>query len=213
MPNSSDPSVNGKVYSIDYQQALNPALFEAVTCSRGPLLVIAGAGSGKTRTLTYRVARLVEDGIAPSAILLLTFTRKASQEMLQRAAKLLDRRCEMVSGGTFHSFANATLRKYAGVLGMKSGFTILDRADAESMINLLRKELDPGIRQRSFPRKGALANIFSKAVNKVLPIDEVVYEDYPHFLPNLESIEHLHKAYEERKLEHQFLDFDDLLVN
>ncbi|MBW2410619.1 MAG: ATP-dependent helicase [Deltaproteobacteria bacterium] len=213
MSNSSGPSASNKTYSIDYQQALNAAQLEAVTYSRGPLLVIAGAGSGKTRTLTYRVARLVEDGIAASAILLLTFTRKASQEMLQRAAKLLDRRCEMVSGGTFHSFANATLRKYAGVLGMNSGFTILDRADAESMINLLRKELDPGIRQRSFPRKGALANIFSKAVNKVLSIDEVVYEDYPHFLTNLESIEHLHKAYEERKQEHQFLDFDDLLVN
>ena len=213
MSNSSHPSASGTTYSIDYQQALNPAQLEAVTYSQGPLLVIAGAGSGKTRTLTYRVARLVEDGIAPSAILLLTFTRKASQEMLQRAAKLLDRRCEMVSGGTFHSFANATLRKYAGVLGLNSGFTILDRADAESMIHLLRKELDPGIRQRSFPRKAALANIFSKAVNKVLSIDEVVYDDYPHFLPNLESIEHLHKAYDARKQEHQFLDFDDLLVN
>ena len=93
MSNSSRPSANGTTYSIDYQQALNPAQLEAVTYSRGPLLVIAGAGSGKTRTLTYRVARLVEDGIAASAILLLTFTRKASQEMLQRAAKLLDRRC------------------------------------------------------------------------------------------------------------------------
>jgi DNA helicase-2/ATP-dependent DNA helicase PcrA len=213
MLNASHPSANGKTYRIDYQQALNPAQLEAVTYSRGPLLVIAGAGSGKTRTLTYRVARLVEDGIAPSAILLLTFTRKASQQMLQRAAKLLDRRCEMVSGGTFHSFANATLRKYAGALGLSSGFTILDRADAESMIQLLRKELDSSIRQRSFPRKGALANIFSKAVNKVLSIDEVLYDDYPHFLPNLESIEYLHQAYEERKQEHQFLDFDDLLVN
>jgi DNA helicase-2/ATP-dependent DNA helicase PcrA len=213
MVNASHPSANGKTYRIDYQQALNPAQLEAVTYSRGPLLVIAGAGSGKTRTLTYRVARLVEDGIAPSAILLLTFTRKASQQMLQRAAKLLDRRCEMVSGGTFHSFANATLRKYAGALGLSSGFTILDRADAESMIQLLRKELDSSIRQRSFPRKGALANIFSKAVNKVLSIDEVIYDDYPHFLPNLESIEYLHKAYAERKQEHQFLDFDDLLIN
>ena len=213
MSNASHPSANGTTYRIDYQQALNPAQLEAVTYSRGPLLVIAGAGSGKTRTLTYRVARLVEDGIAPSAILLLTFTRKASQEMLRRAARLLDRRCEMVSGGTFHSFANATLRKYAGALGLNSGFTILDRADAESMIQLLRKELDPSIRKRSFPRKGALANIFSKAVNKVLSIDEVVYDDYPHFLPNLESIEYLHKAYEKRKQEHQFLDFDDLLVN
>ena len=156
---------------------------------------------------------MIEEGIAPSAILLLTFTRKASQEMLQRAAKLLDRRCEMVSGGTFHSFANATLRRYAGALALNAGFTILDRSDAESMIQLLRKELDLGKGQRSFPRKGALANIFSKAVNKVLSIDEVVYDDYPHFLPNLESIQHLHKAYEERKQEHQFLDFDDLLVN
>ena len=216
MEHMSDPthiSASGRSYRIDYQKALNPAQLEAVTYSQGPLLVIAGAGSGKTRTLTYRVARLVEDGIAPSTILLLTFTRKASQEMLQRAANLLDRRCEMVSGGTFHSFANATLRKYAGVLGMTSAFTILDRADAESMIHLLRKDLDAGVRQRSFPRKGALANIFSKAVNKVMPIDEVVYNDYPHFLPNLDSIEHLHKMYEQRKQEHQFLDFDDLLVN
>lgn len=212
MSNSSPPPANGKTYRIDYQQALNPAQLEAVTYFQGPLLVIAGAGSGKTRTLTYRVARLVEDGIAPPAILLLTFTRKASQEMLQRAAKLLDRRCERVSGGTFHSFANATLRRYAGALDMNSGFTILDRADAESMIHLLRKELDPAIKQRAFPRKGALANIFSKAVNKVEPIGEVVYEDYPHFLPNLESIEHLHRAYEKRKQEHRFLDFDDLLI-
>jgi DNA helicase-2/ATP-dependent DNA helicase PcrA len=213
MSQPTNVSPNGITYSIDYQQALNPAQLEAVTFSQGPLLVIAGAGSGKTRTLTYRVARLVEDGVAPSTILLLTFTRKASQEMLQRAAKLLDRRCEMVSGGTFHSFANATLRKYAGALGMNSAFTIPDRADAESMIQLLRKELDSGVRQRSFPRKGALANIFSKAVNKVLPIDEVVYNDYPHFLPNLESIEHLQKMYAQRKQEHQFFDFDDLLIH
>lgn len=199
-------------YRIDYERELNPAQFEAVTYSDGPLLVIAGAGSGKTRTLTYRVARLVEAGTAPSSILLLTFTRKAAQEMLQRATKLLDRRCEMVSGGTFHSFANATLRKYSAALGLPSSFAILDRADAESMIQLLRKEMDLAVKQRSFPRKGSLANIFSKAVNKVVPIEDVVYNDYPHFLPNMEAIAELHKAYDKRKHEHHFFDFDDLLI-
>jgi DNA helicase-2/ATP-dependent DNA helicase PcrA len=212
MSNPSHVSTDGKIYSIDYKQALNPAQLEAVTYSDGPLLVIAGAGSGKTRTLTYRVARLVEEGVAPSSILLLTFTRKASQEMLRRAAKLLDRRCEMVSGGTFHSFANATLRKYSATAGLTPAFAILDRADAESMINMLRKELDAAVKQRSFPRKSSLANIFSKAVNKVLPIEEIVYNDYPHFLPNMEAIEQLHRAYEQRKREHHFLDFDDLLI-
>ena len=118
----------------------------------------------------------------------------------------------MVSGGTFHSFANATLRKYAAVLGLSSAFAILDRADAESMINLLRKEMDLAVKQRSFPRKGTLANIFSKAVNKVLPLEEVVYQDYPHFLANIEAISALHKAYDARKHEHHFLDFDDLLI-
>jgi DNA helicase-2/ATP-dependent DNA helicase PcrA len=205
-------SKDAKDDRIDYEQALNPSQLEAVTYADGPLLVIAGAGSGKTRTLTYRVARLVEDGTTPSSILLLTFTRKSAREMLTRAAKLLDKRCEKVSGGTFHSFANATLRRYAPALGLNSTFAILDRADAESMINLLRKELDLAVKQRSFPRKGTLANIFSKAVNKVLPIEEVLYNDYPHFLPNLEAISALHKAYNQRKQDHHFLDFDDLLI-
>ena len=212
MSNPTHDSRRPQSFRIDYEQALNPSQFEAATYSDGPLLVIAGAGSGKTRTLTYRVARLVEAGAPPSSILLLTFTRKAAHEMLQRATKLLDRRCEMVSGGTFHSFANATLRKYASVLGLQSAFAILDRADAESMIQLLRKEMDLAVKQRSFPRKNSLANIFSKAVNKVLPIEEIVSNDYPHFLPNMEAIAALHKAYEKRKRTHYFLDFDDLLI-
>ena len=201
------------MYNIDYETALNSSQLEAVSCTQGPLLVIAGAGSGKTRTLTYRVARLVEEGIAPSSILLLTFTRKAAQEMLQRAAQLLDSRCEGVAGGTFHSFANAILRRYASRLGLQAGFAILDRADAESMIQMLRKEMDLVTKQRAFPRKNSLANIFSKAVNKVIPIEDVVYDDYPHFLDNIDAIVELHKAYETRKREHHFLDFDDLLTN
>ncbi|MGD8764191.1 MAG: ATP-dependent helicase [Desulfobacteraceae bacterium] len=201
------------MYNIDYETALNSSQLEAVSCTQGPLLVIAGAGSGKTRTLTYRVARLVEEGIPPSSILLLTFTRKAAQEMLQRAAHLLDSRCEGVAGGTFHSFANAILRRYASRLDLQTGFAILDRADAESMIHMLRKEMDLSTKQRAFPRKSSLANIFSKAVNKVIPIEDVVYDDYPHFLDNIDAIAELHKAYQTRKREHQFLDFDDLLTN
>ena len=112
-------------YRIDYAKELNAAQLKAVSFKEGALLVIAGAGSGKTRTLTYRVARLVEEGIPPESILLLTFTRKASAEMLSRATRLLDNRCGKVSGGTFHSFANATLRRYAREIGARSDFTIM----------------------------------------------------------------------------------------
>jgi DNA helicase-2/ATP-dependent DNA helicase PcrA len=205
-------SANRKIFNIRYEAALNPAQLEAVTYTECPLLVIAGAGSGKTRTLTYRVARLVEKGVSPSSILLLTFTRKAAQEMLQRAAQLLDRRCQQVAGGTFHSFANIILRQCASHLDFKSNFTILDRADSENVINILRKELNPAATCRSFPRKTTLANIFSKAVNKVMPVEEIVDRDYPHLLSNIEAIVGLYQAYEKRKNEHHFLDFDDLLI-
>ena len=199
-------------YRIQYEKELNPSQLEAVINTDGPLLVIAGAGSGKTRTLTYRVARLVEEGISPAAILLLTFTRKASREMLQRATRVLDRRCQEVAGGTFHSFANKTLRRFGSLVGIKPDFSILDRSDAEGLISILRKELDISTKQRSFPRKGTLANIFSRAVNKVKSIEDVIYDDYPHFIPNLDDIVGIFQAYGNRKIDHQFLDYDDLLV-
>jgi DNA helicase-2/ATP-dependent DNA helicase PcrA len=208
--NRPDPK---RHYNINYEEELNASQMEAVISLNGPVLVIAGAGSGKTRTLTYRVARLVEKGISPAAILLLTFTRKASFEMLSRAAKLLDSRCERVSGGTFHSFSNFMLRKYASYLGYNSGYTILDRVDAESLIGMLRKELKPAYKHRSFPRKRTLMNIFSRAVNKVISIEDVIYNDYPHFLPYLEDILNLSDEYKHRKVMHHFLDYDDLLVS
>jgi DNA helicase-2/ATP-dependent DNA helicase PcrA len=198
--------------AIQYQELLNPTQYEAVTFDRGPLLVIAGAGSGKTRTLTYRVARLVEDGIPPASILLLTFTRRASQEMLKRASELLDDRCERVSGGTFHSFANAMLRRYAPLVGFDNRFTIIDRSDMESLISLLRKETGLGLKDRSFPKKRTLAGVFSRAANKVLSIEDVVYQDYQHFELYLDSIEGLYKAYQAYKVDHNLLDYDDLLI-
>ena len=204
--------ISQKEFRIPYETALNPSQLEAVTHTAGPLLVIAGAGSGKTRTLTYRAAYLVEKGVSPSAILLLTFTRKSSQEMLRRAAQLLDDRCEKISGGTFHSFANMTLRKYASHMGLDTAFGILDRVDSENLIGILRKEMQPETKHRSFPRKKTLADIFSRAVNKDLAIEEIINTDYPHFAAYLNVINQLHNQFEARKREHHFLDYDDLLV-
>ncbi|MGD9301662.1 MAG: UvrD-helicase domain-containing protein, partial [Desulfobacterales bacterium] len=199
-------------YRIQYRTQLNASQYEAITTTEGPLLVIAGAGSGKTRTLTYRVARLVEEGVPPSQILLLTFTRKAAQQMLDRATELLDSRCGKVAGGTFHSFGNSTLRKYASHMGLNPGFAIMDRVDTQAAISILRKEVDSGYKHRSFPRKHTLANIFSRAVNKMTAIEDVVYEDYPHLSANVEAIVQVFQAYQRHKSEHQLLDFDDLLV-
>jgi len=208
----SGATKNNNNFRIRYENALNPSQLEAVTCIEGPLLVIAGAGSGKTRTLTYRVAYLVEKGISPASILLLTFTRKASQEMLRRAARLLDARCEKIAGGTFHSFANATLRRYASQMGLDPTFGILDRSDAESLIGILRKEMHPATKHRSFPRKKTLADIFSRAVNKGLAIEEIIDYDYPHFASHLAVITRLHQDFQVHKRNHHFLDYDDLLI-
>jgi DNA helicase-2/ATP-dependent DNA helicase PcrA len=204
--------INHEDFRARYETALNLSQLEAVTHTEGPLLVIAGAGSGKTRALTYRAAYLVEKGISPAAILLLTFTRKASQEMLRRAAQLLDERCEKISGGTFHSFANTMLRRYASHMGLDPAFGILDRTDSENLIGLLRKELQPATQQRSFPRKKTLANIFSRAVNKACSLEEIIANDYPHFESHLEIISRLQQIFEIRKQEHHFLDYDDLLI-
>jgi DNA helicase-2/ATP-dependent DNA helicase PcrA len=211
MPEQSTPSNSGQ-FRIPYETRLNASQYEAITATEGPLLVIAGAGSGKTRTLTYRVARLVEAGVSPSGILLLTFTRRAAQQMLERATELLDSRCGKVAGGTFHSFGNSILRKYAPHMGLAPGFAIMDRADAEAAISILRKEIHAGPKHRSFPRKHTLANIFSRAVNKMTTIEDVVYDDYAHLSSDIEAIALIFQAYQNHKREHQLLDFDDLLV-
>ena len=197
---------------IEYKKDLNESQYEAVNFDQGPLLVIAGAGSGKTRTLTYRVARLVEAGIPPSAILLLTFTRKASQEMLRRASLLLDNRCENVSGGTFHAFANTMLRRYATDLGYDRNFTIIDRADMENLIVMLKKEMGLGEKDRSFPKKGTMASLFSRSVNKVISLEDVIYDDYPHFSTHMDALGQLYATYALHKNRHNLMDYDDLLI-
>jgi DNA helicase-2/ATP-dependent DNA helicase PcrA len=199
-------------YKIDYKRALNEAQLEAVELRKGPVLVIAGAGSGKTRTLVYRVARLVEEGNTPEKILLLTFTRKAAQEMLRRASNLLDDRCGNVSGGTFHSFANFILRRYAKFVGFDENFTILDRKDSEDVVGFIRNKIGFYRSEKRFPKKETVADIISKAVNKDWSIKSVIRDDYPHFLENWEDIEKINTEYKSYKKSKLIMDYDDLLV-
>ncbi len=197
---------------IDYRKELNPAQYEAVTAVDGPLLVIAGAGTGKTRTLVYRVAHLIEIGIDPRSILLLTFTRRASEEMLRRASLLIDNRCAQVSGGTFHSFANTVLRHFGQKIGLSPSFTIMDRPDSEDVIQLLRAEFGLNTKERRFPRKQTVGEIFSMALNKQCTIPELVERDYPHLYDSLEDLLRLFERYETYKSQRILLDYDDLLI-
>lgn len=199
-------------FKIDYKNLLNPAQYEAVITTEGPVLVIAGAGTGKTQTLVYRVARLVEMGVNPQSILLLTFTRKAAQEMLRRAASLIDSRCEKVSGGTFHSFANMILRKFANKIGYPSNFTILDQSDAEDVINLIRTNLGYDKQKKRFPKKQTLYDIISLSINKQCSIEEVVALQFPQFLDFIDDIKLIKSEYEKFKNKNALLDYDDLLV-
>jgi len=199
-------------FRIDYRAELNPAQYDAVVSADGPILVVAGAGTGKTRTLVYRVARLVESGVDPLQILLLTFTRKAAGEMLRRASLLLDGRCDRVAGGTFHSFANSTLRRHGRVLGLESNFTILDRGDSEDVINLLRATLGVDKADKRFPRKQAIAEMYSMAINKSVLLPQLIEDQYSHLLDHLEPLVELHQRYAAYKAERQLLDYDDLLV-
>jgi DNA helicase-2/ATP-dependent DNA helicase PcrA len=194
-------------------QELNESQYEAVTTTEGPVLVIAGAGSGKTRTLVYRVAHLVEQGVTPESILLLTFTRKASQEMLWRAGRLLNENCSRVVGGTFHGVANMLLRRYGAQIGFGSSFTIIDRSDAEGIINLLRSSLGLGKQDKRFPSKRVVINMISGSINKSIGLEDLIADQYAHLDEHLEDILALAKHYQEFKFDHGLMDYDDLLVN
>jgi DNA helicase-2/ATP-dependent DNA helicase PcrA len=195
------------------RQDLNPSQHEAVTHMDGPLLVVAGAGSGKTRTLVYRVAHLLEQGILPENLLLLTFTRRAAQEMLFRASLLLDESCQDVSGGTFHAMANMLLRRYGYHIGYSPNFTIIDRSDAEGIINILKSSLSLAGAGKRFPTKRIILNIISKAVNRSMDVESLLFDEYEHLEEFLTDIIMLHGHYEKFKFEHGLMDYDDLLVN
>ena len=199
-------------FLINYQEELNPSQYKAALTHQGPLLVLAGAGSGKTRTLVFRLARMVEEGIDPSSILLMTFTRRAAEEMLQRAEELLGNRCDRVTGGTFHSFANTILRRYAKLLGFANSFTILDRSDSEDVINLIRSRMGLDKKERRFPRKNTIMEIVSLAANKTCGVAAILDEQFPHLLNELDELSQIEEHYHSYKLEHSLLDYDDLLT-
>jgi len=198
---------------IDYSNDLNPAQLEAVSVPGGPILVIAGAGSGKTRTIVYRVAWLVEHGVDPSAILLLTFTRKAAEEMLSRAAQLLDGRVSRVSGGTFHSTGNLLLRQYAPLLGFDTGFSIMDQADSFEALDHIKRSISPPLDLKRFPKSRTIAEVISRAVSGSETIAGVLAERYPHFEEYTSEIERIRAEYERHKRQNNLMDYDDLLVN
>jgi len=209
-PRADRPAVR---YKIDYAGELNQAQHEVATTLEGPVLVIAGAGSGKTRTLVYRVARLVESGVSPTNVLLLTFTRKAAEEMLARAAALVGASCERVAGGTFHSFANTVLRRFARQVGLEPNFTILDRSDAEDLVALLRSRAGLDRKERRFPRKNTILEILSMAVNRSVTVPEVVEASYGHLAEHLDDLLRLGESYARYKRERNLADYDDLLVH
>ena len=196
---------------IDYAAELNEQQLAAVTAPPGPLLVIAGAGSGKTRTLTYRVAYLLENGIDPRNILLLTFTNKAARQMLDRVANLLPVDASGLWGGTFHSVGNRILRRHGSALGYSSGFTIMDREDQKDLINSVVASAGIDPKEIRFPKGDVLAEIFSFVVNTETSMEELLAAKFPYFLPLLEKIQDVHDRYEKKKKATNSLDFDDLL--
>lgn len=210
-----DSKTKGKTgnYKINYEQELNKAQYDAVMHNNGPALVIAGAGTGKTRTLVYRVARLIEDGANPYSILLLTFTRKAASEMIRRATTILDQRCEKIEGGTFHSFAAKILRRYAEHLNYSNSFNIIDQSDSEDIINVIRTSLKFDKERKRFPQKKTLQKILSLSINKQADTDEIIEEYFPAFIDYSDKIEMIFEKYHQYKIKYNLMDYDDLLLN
>ncbi len=197
---------------LDYRKELNQAQYEAATTMAGPLLIIAGAGTGKTRTLVYRVAHLIDQGVDPRSILLLTFTRRAAEEMLRRASLLIDHRCTQVAGGTFHSFANLVLRVSGRHIGLAPSFTIMDRPDSEDVIQLIRAEMGLNAKDKRFPRKQTVGEIFSMSLNKQTALNDLLELEYPHLVDVNYELTELFRRYVDYKRTKSLLDYDDLLT-
>jgi len=198
---------------IDYEAELNPEQHTVVMHPGGPMLVLAGAGTGKTRTLVYRVARLIEDGVPASSILLLTFTNKAARSMLDRVGQLLEGRAAKVMGGTFHSAGHKILRRYAERLGYSPRFSILDREDAVDLMGAALADLSPQLPKRRLPKPKMLVSLYSFVINTGRSLDQVILERAPQYVDQEEAIAPVFRRYLERKRNADLMDFDDLLIN
>ncbi|MHC4574720.1 MAG: ATP-dependent helicase [Planctomycetota bacterium] len=197
---------------VNFPADLNAEQLAVATAPGGPMLVVAGAGSGKTRALTYRLAWLVHNGVDPSRIMLVTFTNRAAREMLSRVEVLVRQKTRDIWGGTFHHIANRILRRHGKVLGISPDFTILDREDSKDLIASCVQEAGVDIRKRRFPRKSVLASISSFIQNTLEPLDAVLARRYPMFINDADEIENVLVLYKARKQQRQLLDFDDLLA-
>ena len=199
--------------SAHWLESLNEQQRDAVTHGDGPLLVIAGAGSGKTRTLVARLAQLIERGVPPDQILLITFTRRAAAEMLSRAARMTDPAvAKSVWGGTFHATANRLLRIYGSAIGLDSDFTVMDQSDAADMMNLIRSELGLSKSAKRFPRKDTLVKIYSRTVNAQERLSDVLDRYFPWCSHASDGIREVFENYTGRKRDGHVVDYDDLLL-
>ncbi len=196
----------------DFTSELNPRQAAAATHGDGPLLIIAGAGTGKTRTLVYRVAHLIDRGVAAERILLLTFTRRAAQEMLSRAERLAGGSSKRVHGGTFHATAHRLLRRYGESAGLSKDFTIMDQGDSADLLQLSRAQLGYAAKSRRFPRKETLQYVYSRHINTGFAVDDIVRDEYPQFVDYLEDFAKIYADYTRRKQERNLVDYDDLLL-
>jgi ATP-dependent DNA helicase UvrD/PcrA len=206
------PTARAKA-TLNYAGLLNGEQQAVVEAGDGPILVIAGAGSGKTRTLTWRVARLLHEGTSPDAILLLTFTNKASKEMLRRVEEVARVDTRELWGGTFHHVAHRVLREHAPVLGYAKGYSILDREDGRDVMSAAIADCGLAVGQRRFPKADVLIDLVSMAVNTQTPLAEVVADRRPQFLPLADEILRVARRFAERKHAMNAMDFDDLLMN
>jgi len=198
--------------SIDYEACLNEEQLEAVTAGEGPILVIAGAGSGKTRTITYRVAWLLDCGVSPERIMLVTFTNKAAKDMLHRVEHLLSSQARGILGGTFHHIGNIILRHYAHLLGYENNYTIMDREDSIDLLDACITDLvNP--KEKRFPTSQVLSDINSLALNMEKSVENIVQHKYPFLMEEIDNINKVLRRYKERKKQLNLMDFDDLLFN
>ena len=202
-----------KSYRVDYGRELNEEQRAVVFAPDGPTLVVAGAGSGKTRTLVYRVSRLLEDGADPTSLMLLTFTNRAAREMKRRVEALAGADLARMTAGTFHAVGARLLRPHAELLGYRPNFSILDSEDAKDLLESATSDLGIPVTERRFPKGDLLHALLSFCVNTERKLDDVLAADYPHFLPQADAIRAVVLRYQARKVAANGMDYDDLLVN
>jgi DNA helicase-2/ATP-dependent DNA helicase PcrA len=195
-----------------YKKELNFEQFKVVTHKVGPALVIAGAGSGKTRALTYRVAYLIENGVPPESIVLVTFTKKAAQEMIDRVIKLVGNKGNRCYAGTFHHIANQTLHKYGPTIGLQNNFSIIDESDRKALMKLVIMQVVDKDERKKLPNSAGMIKIYSKQINRALTLKETLKREFPKYKAQFTTIQNIFEEFNKAKRKNNQMDFDDLML-